>query len=135
MGELAERTVNMNASTFVILLVILVLAAFSARRLIRSFSGKGGCHGGGSSAPSAKRVKVSDTDESHYPYAEDIKISGMTCDRCRAAVESALNAVDGTWARVDLPSGTAHVLSKQPIDRAALDRAIVEAGYYVSTAQ
>ena len=125
----------MNTSTLIILLVILVLAAFSARRLIRSLSGKGGCHGGGSGTAPAKRVKVSDTDESHYPFAEDIKISGMTCDRCATAVESALNAADGTWARVDLSSGTARVLSKQPIDRAALERAIVDAGYYVSTAQ
>lgn len=122
---------EMTPATAVILAVILVLAVFSARRMYRSFSGKGGCHGGGCDAPAgAKRVKVADTDESHYPYSEDIAVGGMTCERCAKNVENALNAVEGTWARVDLPSGTAHVLSKQPIDADALRKAVTDAGYY-----
>jgi copper chaperone CopZ len=44
-------------------------------------------------------------------------------------VTNALDSVDGTWATVDLASGTAHVRSKKEIDEAALARAVKEAGY------
>lgn len=120
----------MNASTAVLIVIIAVLAVFAARRMYRSFSGKGGCHGGGGGGD-AKRVKVADLDESHYPYSQNLKVSGMTCDHCVRNVENALNSVEGTWARVDLKSGTAHVLSKAPVDEDRLQRAIIEAGYYV----
>lgn len=120
----------MNASTAILIVIIAVLAVFAARRMYRSFSGKGGCHGGGGGGD-AKRVKVADLDESHYPYSQNLKVSGMTCDHCVRNVENALNSIEGTWARVDLTSGTARVLSKAPVDEGRLQRAVVEAGYYV----
>ena len=57
----------------------------------------------------------------------------MTCDHCVKNVENALNAIEGTWAKVDLESGTAHVLSKQPIDNEQLKKAVTDAGYYIRT--
>lgn len=120
----------MNAPTVILIVIIAVLAVFAARRMYRSFSGKGGCHGGGGGGE-AKRVKVADLDESHYPYSQNLKVSGMTCDHCVCNVENALNSIEGTWARVDLTSGTAHVLSKAPVDEGRLHRAVTEAGYYV----
>ena len=123
----------MNVQTAVLLAVVVVLMVFAGKRVYKTFSLKGGgcaCHGGGNE-PVVKKVRVTDTDKSHYPYEEDLLISGMTCERCVRNVENALNAVEGTWAKVDLASETAHVLSKQPIDGEKLKQAVTEAGYYV----
>lgn len=123
----------MSASTAILLLVILVLCVFAGRKMIAAFTGKGGCHGGGGSA--TKHVKVADTNESHYPYSQDIQVGGMTCDSCARNVENALNSLEGTWASVDLASGTAHVLSKAPLDPVAIRDAVVGAGYYAPRVQ
>ena len=74
---------------------------------------------------------VSDTDESHYPYAIDLPIGGMSCEGCAANVAAALNGIEGTWSTVDLDERTAHVRSKRPIDEAACEAAVRAAGYYV----
>lgn len=120
----------MNASTAILLIIILVAAFFAARHMIRSFSGDGSCHGGGS-GKKAKAVEVEDTDESHYPYSEDLQIGGMSCENCVVAVEGAINSIDGMWGRVDLETKTAHILSKNPIDDEAVNTAVREAGYYL----
>lgn len=59
----------------------------------------------------------------------DIAVKGMHCESCARNVTNALDSVDGTWATVDLASGTAHVRSKKEIDEAVLARAVKEAGY------
>lgn len=57
-------------------------------------------------------------------------VSGMTCDHCRAAVESHVGAVPGVTAvAVDLARGT--VLVEGQADDALVRDAIVEAGYEV----
>ena len=77
-------------------------------------------------------VTVEDTDEANYPFSLDVTVKGMTCEKCVGRVQNALNAQPGTWARVDLGSGMAHILAKSPIDRDAVERAVEDAGYYVS---
>ena len=120
----------MSVSTVIILVVIILLCIPAARHMVHAFSGDGSCHGGGG-GKKAKRVEVEDTDESHYPYVEDRQIGGMSCENCVTAVEGAINSLDGMWARVDLDSKNAHILSKQPIDEEALNSAVREAGYYL----
>ena len=114
------------------ILVVVALVAASYVRRLRSGGCNCGSHGG-DSAPT-RAVMVADTDESHYPCAADVPVEGMTCERCAVRVEDALNALPGTWARVDLTSGTAHVLSKHAIDRAACEEAVRSAGYSVPEA-
>lgn len=117
-------------ATVVICIVIAVLGVFALRRAIRTFSGDGSCCGG-KSRKRARKVRVADQDEAHYPYANDFMIGGMTCDKCVTAVESALNSCEGVWARVDLAGKTAHVLSKKPLDEQKVKDVVREAGYYV----
>lgn len=124
----------MNVGSVVVLVVILVAAAFAGWRAVNVFIGKKDCCGGEgscSSHPRTKNVKVQDTDKSHYPYSTTLAIGGMTCDNCRRNVENALNSVPGTWASVDLTSKVANVLSKQPVDEKALEAAVDKAGYRV----
>ena len=125
----------MNAPTLIVTIVIAILMVFAVRHAYRVFSLKDDCCGGGPKTPKAKKVAavtVEDTDEANYPYSLDVKVKGMTCEKCVERVQNALNAQPGTWAKVDLVSGTAHILAKSPIDRDAIERAVEDAGYYVS---
>ena len=127
----------MDPASIVVLVVILALAVFAGRRAFRVFFGKQDCCGGGCGGScdtpkkKIKKVKVEDTDKANYPYHTVLSIGGMSCENCASNVENALNGVDGTWAKVDLVSRTADVLSKKPIDEPALERAVEDAGYRV----
>ena len=60
-----------------------------------------------------------------------MKIEGMMCAHCKAAVEKALNAVDGVKAAVDLEAKTASVDAPADIDKEVLKKAVEDAGYEV----
>ena len=60
-----------------------------------------------------------------------IHIEGMMCQHCVAHVKSALEAIPGTSAEVNLENGTAKV-SGGALDDAALTKAVVDAGYKVT---
>ena len=106
-------------------------AFFWTARIAASTHGE--CCSDGASSKKAKKVVVTDTDASHYPYSDELLIGGMSCDGCAQNVANALNALDGIWATVTYADHTARVRSKQPIDRGALVAAVKDAGYYVMT--
>ena len=60
-------------------------------------------------------------------------VSGMTCSHCVGAVTEELSAIDGVQeVRVDLVAGgdsPVSILSDRPLDRAAIEAAVDEAGY------
>lgn len=59
-----------------------------------------------------------------------LKIEGMTCNHCVAAVERALKAQDGVRsARVDLETGTAEVDLDGAVGTEQLTSAVEEEGY------
>lgn len=119
-------------ATVVIVVIILILAVFAARKMIASWTGKSDCCGsGGDVVSKPKKVKVTDTDEANYPYTEDIKVSGMSCEDCAHNIENAINALGDTWTTVDLKSGNAHIRSKKPIDVEAAKQAVLNVGYYI----
>lgn len=62
-----------------------------------------------------------------------IKIEGMSCNHCKAAVEQALKTLPGVEsAQVDLKAGTAEVVfDANKVDEVQLKNAITEAGYEV----
>ncbi|WP_442278816.1 heavy-metal-associated domain-containing protein [Terrabacter sp. 2YAF2] len=63
----------------------------------------------------------------------EITVAGMTCGHCSAAVTEELTALPGvTDAAVDLHPGEdspVTITSEAPLDRAAVDAAVTEAGY------
>lgn len=126
----------MNIQTAVLLAVILVAMAFAGRRMYRVFSLKDDCCGGGAKDTSKKfkAIKVEDTDETNYPHSLDVKIGGMTCEKCVENVQNAINAIDAgnIWARVNLNAKSAHILSKRPLDQAVVESAVEAAGYFVA---
>lgn len=120
----------LNPANLIVLAVIAVGMFFGLRRIAASTHGKS-CCSDGASGKKAKKVVVADTDESHYPYREELLIGGMSCDGCARNVTNALNALDGVWATVTYADRTARVRSKRLVDRDTLETAVRGAGYYV----
>ena len=121
---------SLNPANLIVLAVIAVGMFFGLRRIAASTHGKS-CCSDGASGKKAKRVVVADTDESHYPYSDELLIGGMSCDGCAQNVANALNALDDVWATVTYTDHTARVRSKRPVDRDTLETAVRGAGYYV----
>lgn len=124
--------------TIVVTAIVLVAAVLALRPMVRHMKGQGGCCGGdscSSSAPAAgpSSVGVQDTDPAHYPYHTQLSVEGMSCNACKTRVENALNTQEGIWARVDLKTGTADILSKDRSDDNALARVVEAAGYRAFT--
>ena len=120
----------LNPANLIVLAVIAVGMFFGLRRIAASTHGKS-CCSDGASGKKAKKVVVTDTDESHYPYSDELLIGGMSCDGCAQNVANALNALDDVWATVTYADHTARVRSKRPVDRDSLETAVRGAGYYV----
>ncbi|MCD8019412.1 MAG: cation transporter [Clostridiales bacterium] len=59
-----------------------------------------------------------------------LKIEGMMCEHCKAAVEKALNAIDGVKAEANLEAKTATVTAAN-VDADVLKKAVEDAGYDV----
>ena len=124
----------LTPSNVIVLVVVAAGLFFGIRRIVRGITSGQSCCSDGECGHKVKKVKVTDTDASNYPYAVDLPIGGMSCQGCAENVQNALNGMGGTWATVDLASKTAHVLSKNPIDETACEAAVKGAGYYVMKA-
>ena len=120
----------MSVSTVIVVIIIAVGFFLGLSRIVASFSGKS-CCSDGQKRTRVKKVTVADTDVSHYPYQANFLIGGMSCEGCAQNVANALNAVEGTWATVDLGSRIATVRSKTPIDQKALSDVVSKAGYKI----
>ena len=117
----------------IIIVAVLIGMFFGLRRAVGTATGRRDCCSGDAN-PSGKKfraTRIEDTDEAHYPYATDLTVAGMSCQNCARNVENALDSIEGTWARVDLDTRTAHVLSKQPVVLDAYREVVSEAGYRV----
>lgn len=63
---------------------------------------------------------------------QTVKVMGMSCDHCRAAVEKALSSLPGVKeVTVDLAAGEAKIRSEGAIDAQAIRQAVQGAGYQV----
>ena len=62
-----------------------------------------------------------------------MNIEGMTCMHCQKRVEKALNAIEGVSAKVDLATNTATITLSKPVLDEVLIKAVVDAGYEVTS--
>lgn len=60
-----------------------------------------------------------------------MKIEGMMCPHCQAAVTKALNALEGVKAEVNLEKKEAYVEAGAEVSKEDLTKAVVDAGYEV----
>jgi copper chaperone len=69
------------------------------------------------------------TSNSHATFT----VTGMTCDGCVRHVRHAIESIDGvTDVDVQLAGGLVTVTSDAPLDPAAVQAAVVDAGYEVA---
>lgn len=64
-----------------------------------------------------------------------MKIEGMMCPHCQAAVTKALNALDGVKAEVNLEEKTASIQAEDTVSDDMLKKAVEDAGYEVVSIQ
>ena len=81
---------------FVIAGILIILIIIGIRSSVKHFKGEGGCCGGGSS------VKVKRKKLKQVVKQRTVVIDGMTCEHCKARVESRLNSLDGVSAKINL---------------------------------
>ena len=80
-----------------------------------------------------KKIKKKHHKE-ETPMEKTMKIEGMMCSHCEAAVKKALEAVDGVAsAEVSHTSGTAVVTLSKPVDSAVLKKAVEDKDYKVTS--
>lgn len=59
-----------------------------------------------------------------------VTVDGMTCDHCERAVGGAIQEIDGVTAvEADAATGTVVVDHDGPLDHAAVEQQVSEAGY------
>lgn len=64
---------------------------------------------------------------------QTLTVTGMTCEHCVRSVQEEVGAVDGVQrVDVDLATGAVTVHSERPVEDAAIEAAVREAGYEVS---
>ena len=113
----------MADAIIIVILVILIIIGISSS--LKHFKGEGGCCGGGSS------VKVKRKKLKQVVKQRTIVLDGMTCEHCKARVESRLNALDGVSAKVNLKKKTAVVSMEKDVEDEVIKKAIENAGYEV----
>lgn len=64
-----------------------------------------------------------------------MKINGMMCPHCQAAVTKALNAIEGVSAEVNLEDKAAYITTQGEVSHETLKQAVVDAGYEVVSIQ
>ena len=116
----------MNASTMIVLVVIVVIAAIALKNSIGHFKGEGGCCGGGGTViPDEKTLSGPIIGE------KTVHIEGMHCENCKNRVERAINRIDGAVAKVNLKKKTAVVSFDREISEEDIRRAVEEQDYKV----
>ncbi len=80
-----------------------------------------------------KKIKSKKHHQEENKMEKTMKIEGMMCGHCEAAVKKALEAVDGVAsAEVSHTSGTAVVTLSTPVDNAVLKKAVEDKDYTVT---
>ncbi len=112
-----------------IMIVILIILIFAVKGSWKHFKGEGACCGGGSGSVKPKKKTL----DGPVIGRRTIRISGMHCQNCVNSVTSALNAIDGVSAKVNLKDNSAEVSYDRPVDVADLKQAVERAGFKVDS--
>lgn len=119
----------MNLTNMVLTALLAALAGYAVFRTWRRAKEGSACCG--PIQQGVKRTGSADRNKAHYPYRAEAEITLMTCDRCAAKVENALNALDGVWAEVRIDTKKALIRSKEPVEESVIRSTVHQAGYGV----
>lgn len=121
---MSANIINVAIVTIVFVAALLVIRSYIAR------GGKGDCCGG---ADVVRSRGPRDKDASHYPYAYDVVVEGMSCENCAKRIANAFNSRPDTMAKVSFAEGVAHVWTKQAANPDDLRHVVRSEGYGVGT--
>ena len=111
-------------AVYIILTIVIGLSVLGLAKKIRY--GMSCC---GEHERPPKKVRVHDTDRSHYPFTYELSVDGMYCSNCARRIENAFNLNDGLWARTDTGLKKVELLSKRKISEDECRMIVSEAGY------
>ena len=112
---------------FVLAAAIALLALGGVRSFLRRSRGESCCCGGREKKSAAG---PSDRDRRNYHFLAKCGIGGMKCGACALRIRSALNALDGVWARkVSARKGSAVLLLKKECMGETVESAVSGLGY------
>ena len=117
----------MNPGNLIIYIILAIIVALAVHGTVKRIRHGSSCCGEHEAAP--KRVKVSDTDKSHYPYAFEMIVDGMHCSNCARRIENSFNSADGLWAKADIERKTVELRSKRLISEQECRKITADAGY------
>lgn len=109
-----------NVIIGVLLIVIIAVAALSARR---HFKGEGGCCGSGTYRENKKLA--------HVAGRKTVRIDGMMCESCEARVERYINEIPGAACQASHKKNRAIVSYETEVSDEAIRAAVEKAGYRV----
>ncbi len=113
--------------TVVVLLILVAIIAFSVFGTIKRIRhGSSFC---GERDPAPKKIKVSDKDKSHYPYAYELGIDGMHCSNCARRVENGFNKIPGMWAKADVSKKQVILMTKEQVEQNECFKIVSNSGY------
>ena len=116
----------MNASTLIVLLIVIGIAAFAIKNSIGHFKGEGGCCGGGETIlPDEKQLTGQKIGE------KTVHIEGMHCENCKNRVGRAINRIDGAVGKVNLKKNIAVVSFEREVSDEEIRKAVEEQDYKV----
>lgn len=109
---------------YIIVAIVMVVAAVGIYSAVKHFRGKGGCCGGGGYKPKRKKL-------SNVLYSKTFTVEGMHCEHCKNRVEEAVNDIKGVAGRVDLKKCELTVFYAEEISDELIKSRIERAGYKV----
>ena len=115
----------MNTSTFVALIVIVLLLIPAVRATVKRMKGETSCCG------SPKEPRPSKKIQGKPQEVLLLQIEGMQCVNCRNRIEKYLDEMEGVTARVNLEQKTAEVRLYKNIDSELICNTISGLGYTV----
>ena len=113
--------------TVVVLLILAAIIAFAVFGTIKRIRYGSSCCGERDPAP--KKIKVSDKDKSHYPYAYELGIDGMHCSNCARRIENGFNKIPGMWAKADVSKKQVILMTKEQVEQNECFKIVSDSGY------
>lgn len=113
--------------TVVVLLILAAIIAFAVFGTIKRIRFGSSCCGERDPAP--KKIKVSDKDKSHYPYAYELGIDGIHCSNCARRVENGFNKIPGMWAKADVSKKQVILMTKEQLEQNDCFKIVSDSGY------
>ncbi len=109
----------------VIIVILVVIAAFGAYSTVKHFKGQSGCCGGSAYKPRKKKLP-------QVLYQKSFRVEGMHCEHCKSRVEEAVNDIKGAAGRVNLKKGILTVSYAGEVDDELIKARVERAGYKIA---